>query len=411
MYQFLDSKGEILYVGKAKDLRNRVSSYFLQEKSLTGKTALLVNQIRKIRVILVESELESLLLEAALIKKYTPKYNIRLVDGKSYPLIAITIKEPYPAVLTARRTDNKKALYFGPYPSSGAMYMVLKLLRRIFPFQSVVNHPKKYCLYHHLGLCPCPPMFTTEEEKKAYKKTLRHIIGFLEGKSKSVVRDLEKERDVYAKNEQFEKAQTVQQQLNAIAKVTEPFVKPFEYVTNPHLRSDTREKEMQSLRELLSKHGMTISLPQRIECFDNSNIQGTNPVASMVVATNGEIDKSQYRKFKIRSVRGPNDFASMEEVFTRRLKHQTDWPLPQLFIVDGGKGQVSAAKKILTKYEISIPLIGLAKREETIITSDLEEIKIPKSSPALQLIMRLRDEAHRFAITFHKSVRNKNLFL
>lgn len=406
MYELLSGTGEILYVGKAKDLKNRVSSYFSSPQMLLGKTRVLVSQVKKIRTTLVESELESLLLEAALIKKHQPKYNIRLTDGKMYPLIRITTHAEYPAVLTARRPDDSNSDYFGPYPSAGEMRRALKVLRKIFPYQSVANHAKKICLYHHLGLCPCPPTFTTPEQKKAYKKTIRHLIGFLEGKSSQVIKDLEKERKAYATHEEFEKAASIQRQLDAIQKVTEPFTRPFDYITNPNLRSDTREQEMKELQSILATHGVLIDLPRRIECYDNSNIQGTSPVASMVVATDGEIDKSQYRKFKIKTVVGPNDFASMEEIFTRRLKH-AEWPFPQLFIVDGGKGQVSSVKKILDRQRITIPLIGLAKQFETIITSDLKEIHIPKSSPALQLIMRLRDEAHRFAITFHRKLRSK----
>ena len=424
VYQFLDDNGEVLYVGKAKDLRNRVSSYFQNKETLIGKTRILVEQIKQIRTTIVESELESLLLEAALIKKYNPKYNIRLTDGKAYPLIRLTAKAEFPAVLTARRVEDAKSLYFGPYPSAGSMRSVLHILRRIFPFQSVLNHPKRKCLYNHLGLCPCPPLFTTNSQRKEYKKTIHHIAKFLDGDIKDVVRELEKERDTYAESEAYEKAQKVQKQLDDIARVTQPFTDPFEYVTNPNLREDMRQKEMEDLQRVLRNKNVFIELPTRIECYDNSNIQGTNPVASMVVLTNGEIDKSQYRKFKIRSVTGPDDFASMKEVFTRRLKH-TEWPLPQLFIVDGGKGQVSVAKEILNDYfkrhpELlsagrqdasgSLPLIGLAKRMETIITSDLEEIHIPKSSPALQLVMRIRDEAHRFAITFHRKLRSQNSF-
>lgn len=397
-------------MGKAKDLRNRVSSYFANPSLLSGKTAILVAQVVKIRITRVESELESLLLEAALIKKHAPKYNIRLVDGKSYPLIRITKHAEYPAVLTARRQDDSQSEYFGPYPNATAMHKVLRLLRRIFPYQSVLNHPKKMCLYNHLGLCPCPPTFTTTGQKNQYEKTIKHIIGFLEGKSKTVIKEIKKERDAASKKEDFEKAADRQKQLDAIARVIEPFVHPFEYVTNPNLRSDTREKEMTNLQEILKQYGIFLDMPQRIECYDNSNIQGANPVASLVVAHDGEMDKSQYRKFKIKSVTGPDDFASMREVFTRRLMH-ADWPLPQLFVVDGGKGQVRAARDVLQSQHITIPLIGLAKRYETIITSDSQEIHIPKSSPALQLIMRIRDEAHRFAITFHKSLRSKTTFL
>lgn len=409
VYQFLDDKGGILYVGKAKDLRSRVSSYFSQPQILTGKTKILVSKVKSIRIIIVESELESLLLEAALIKKYTPKYNIRLVDGKSYPLIRITMKSEYPAVVMARQTEDKKSLYFGPYPNAMSMRKVLRLLRKAFPYQSVLHHPKRYCLYHHLGLCPCPPMFTTDQQKQQYKKTLKRIIGFLEGRSKQIITDLEKERDAYAVNELFEKAKEIQQTLHAISQVTQPFVHPYEYVSNPHFREDLRKKETDSLQEILAKNNVFVGPLNRIECYDNSNIQGTNPTASMVVLTKGEIDKSQYRKFKVRTVLGPNDFATMQEILERRMKH-TEWPYPDLVIVDGGKGQVSSAKKVLEIMHLTIPLIGLAKRDEIIITSSLEEIKLPKSSPALQLIMRIRDEAHRFAITFHRNLRSKNTF-
>ncbi len=375
-----------------------------------GKTAVLVSQVAFIKVTIVESELESLLLEASLIKKYAPKYNIRLTDGKSYPLIRMTIKADFPAVLTARRMEDKNSIYFGPFPSASAVRLVLRSIRKIFPYQSVLNHPKHTCLYNHLGLCPCPPTFTTEAEKKSYKKTLSHIIDFLEGKTAKVLKDLEKERDVLAQKESFEQAAKVQKQIEAIHFVTTPFHQPFEYQTNPHLRSDLRQKELEDLQTILKGYGVVIDIPERIECYDNSNFQGSSPTSSMVVLTNGEIDKSQYRKFKVKQIKGPNDFATMQEVFERRLNHP-EWPYPQLFIVDGGKGQISSALEVLQKRGVTIPLVGLAKRYETIITSDMQEIHLSKHAPALQLMMRIRDEAHRFAITFHRKVRSKNSFM
>ncbi len=409
VYLFLNDKGVILYVGKAKNLKNRVSSYFANKNSLLGKTYQLVGQVKKIRIIQVESEIEALLLEANLIKKYAPKYNIRMTDGKAYPLIRITNKSLYPSVLTARRFDDPKSLYFGPFPNVTAMREVLRLIRRIFPYQSVPNHPKRTCLYHHLGLCPCLPVFPSDNYQKQYKKTLKHIIDFLDGKTAKVIADLEKEREEASKNEAFEKAAHIQKQIDHINYVTHPVHTPFEYETNPNLKGELRMQEMLSLQQVLSAENIHIDLPRRIECYDNSNFQGTNPTSSMVVLTNGEIDKSQYRKFKVKTVKGPNDFASMQEILTRRLKHR-EWPLPQLFIVDGGKGQVSAVKEVFDTLGVTIPLIGLAKREETIITSDLQEISLPKNSPALQLMMRIRDEAHRFAITFHRKLRSKAAF-
>ncbi len=411
MYHFLDKSNTVLYVGKARDLKKRVSSYF-SNKELGEKTRALVSQINSIEVTIVESELESLLLEANDIKKYDPKYNIRLTDGKAYPLIRIVIKDTYPVIISARHPDDKNSVYFGPFPSSKDVRLVLKTLRRIFPYQSVVNHPKRICLYHHLGLCPCPPVFDSPQLKKAYKETMKHIIHFLEGNTKKVLRDLENERDDYTNNEEFEKAGELQKKINAILYVTQPFHKPFEYELNPNLRTDIRHKELTQLGEHLIKGGVPVKELERIECYDMSNIQGHQYVGSMVVLTNGEIDKSQYRKFKIyQQPEGiPNDFAAMAEVITRRLKH-AEWPTPDLIIVDGGKGQVSTTQSVLDMHGVSIPLIGIAKREELLITPDFVEIKLPKDSVALHLVQRIRDEAHRFAITYHRNLRSKSAYL
>jgi len=397
-----------LYVGKAKQLKNRVSSYFTQKHLLSPKTKILVSQIKKIKIVVAESEFESLLLEANLIKKYSPKYNVRLIDGKSYPLIRITVQHEFPAVVTARKIEDVKSIYFGPFPSSNAMQIVIHTLRRIFPYHSALNHQKRICLYNHLGLCPCVSANPTKENKLSYKKTVKHIIDFLNGKTKKVVFDLVSERDELTKLQHYEKAGILQKQINSIEYVTHPFHKPFEYETNPNLRVDLRFSELKDLQKILSVYGIVTDFPERIECYDISNTQGTNSTASMVVLTQGEIDKSQYRKFKMKT-KGPNDFAMMEEVLSRRLKH-SEWEYPKLIVVDGGKGQVSSAKKVLENFS-NIALIGLAKREETIVTSDLREIRLPKSSPALQLIIRIRNEAHRFAVTFHKKLRNSSTFL
>lgn len=407
VYLFLDDKGTVLYVGKAKNLKHRVASYFRQNTTLGEKTNALVTKVKTIKITIVGSEIESLLLEANYIKKYMPQYNIRLTDGKAYPLIQITMGDIYPKVLVARRMEDKKSVYFGPYPNSGAMRLVLKTIRRIFPFQSVNNHPKRQCLYYHLGLCPCPPVFDSPELRKQYKKTVRHIIRFLQGDVQKLIKDLASERKLASKQEQFEEAQKLQDKINAIILITNPVHTPFEYETNPNLRSDLRVQELTSLQEILKNHHVTIAFPERIECYDISNTQGNQSVASMVVLTNGEKDSSQYRKFKITDdIVGPNDFASMKQVLQRRLRH-TEWPFPNLFIVDGGKGQISSALEVLRENNIAIPLVGLAKREETIITSDFKEIVLPKDSPALLVVMRIRDEAHRFAITYHKKLRSK----
>lgn len=457
MYVYLDENDTVLYVGKAKNLKARVSSYFLNTSSLGSKTAALVARIHKIRVTVVESELEALLLEAFYIKKWKPKYNIKLTDNKSYVKIRITKKDIYPKVLLARMHEEKDSVYFGPFPSSGAVKLVLKTIRRVYPFQSVRNHAKRVCLYNHLGLCPCPPVFDSPELRKQYKKNIQGIIRILEGKSRIILKELEKERDRMSKKEDFEKALVLQKKINALSLITQPHHKPFEYDVNPNLRVDLREREMDELREALNMQGMQLQELERIECYDISNIQGTNATASMVVFTNGEKDAGQYRKFRIKREWDtrkkkdlPNDFAMMREVLKRRFKHE-EWNMPSLVIVDGGKGQVASAMVALAESDITVPLVGLAKREETIVIpifgldtkestdnavgrvrsykellnlrfagnpeekvktiivqeENFTEISFPKSSPASQLVQRIRDEAHRFAITYHRKLRSK----
>jgi excinuclease ABC subunit C len=415
VYQFLDGNGAILYVGKAKSLKSRVSSYFTDASQLGQKTRVLVSQIEKIKITIVESELESLLLEAFYIKKFKPKYNVRLADNKSYPLIKITIQDTYPAVLFVRRADDPKAAYFGPYPQSGAVKQVLKFLRRAFPYQTTTTHPKRVCLYNHLNLCPCPPVFDSPHLRKSYKQHIKNIMRVLEGESRNLIKELEKKRDEYSKAEQFEDAGKMQQQISSLSFITQPFHRPLEYDSNPNLREDIRAEESHALRDALEKAGLSVASLQRIECYDISNIQGEHATASMVVFINGEKASAHYRKFKIRISGKPNDFAMMQEVLERRLKH-AEWEYPGLIIIDGGKGQVSASMAVLQAQNRAIPLIGLAKRVETIVIPKIDqttgqmgftEVVLGRSHKAILLITRIRDEAHRFAVTYHRKLRSK----
>lgn len=459
VYRYSDRDGTILYVGKAIDLKSRVSSYFAKSAQLGPKTRAMVAQVETITFTIVESELEALLLEAFYIKKYKPKYNIMLKDSKMYLRIRITIKDDYPRILLARNEDDPKSIYFGPFPSSSAVKLVLKTIRRVFPFVSVLNHPKRICLFHHLGLCPCPPMFGSPELKKTYRKNIKGLIRILEGESQTIMKELEKDRDRASKEERFEEALILQKKINALSLITTPFHRPNEYAVNPNLREDIRQKELDGLQEVLLAQGLQVKDLSRIECYDISNIQGTNATASMVVLTNGEIDKSQYRKFKIKREWDrrnkkdlPNDFAMMKEVLTRRLRHE-DWHFPSLIIVDGGKGQVASGLIALAESGVEIPLVGLAKREETIVVPSIEgndnkqsslkhvrsyhellqirfsgtkeerneeiivqednfiEISLPKNSPSLHLVQRIRDEAHRFAITYHRKLRSTSALM
>lgn len=369
----------------------------------------MVSQIAKIKTISTNSEIEAFLLENQYIKMYKPKYNIKLTDDKAYRMVQITIKDKYPKLLITRRPGDKGSIYFGPFPNAGlALRNVLKTIRKIFPYQSAVNHVKRVCLYNHLGLCPCPPVFDSLEFKKEYVKNIKHIIDFLNGNAKKIIRDLKKDRNVLSKNEEFEKANLLQNKINAIELITGPFYKTkLDLNINPNLTEDLREEEMHGLINILNRNNVGIKNLERIECFDISNISGTSATGSMVTFTNGEKDTSGYRRFKIRTLKTPNDFAMLEEALQRRMKH-SEWPYPDLIIVDGGKGQVSTAIRTIKQFNnLTIPIIGLAKKEETIITSDLKEISLPKDSTALKLIMRIRDEAHRFALTYHRKLRSK----
>lgn len=410
VYLFLNERNVVLYVGKAKDLKKRVSSYFVRKRLLGEKTRLLVSQIRKIKVVIVRSEVESLLLEAACIKKYVPKFNARFTDGKSYPYIRISVENTYPSVQLVRNNKDQKSLYFGPFPNSGAVRFVLLMLRRIFPFQTVNSHVKRICLYYHLGQCVCPPVFDSPALRRDYKRMIRYLIRFLEGKKELLLKELIKKRDRMTLSERFEEAHILQKQIDAIQYVTSSSRQPVEYETNPNLAFDLRSQEIRELQEVLRNAGLGVSSLNRIECYDISNTTGTNAVGSMIVFVQGERNTSAYRRFKISSdIVGPNDVAMIKEVLRRRLTHK-EWNSPDLIIVDGGKAQVSAAGSVVNLAHPHIPVIGLAKKEEVIVTQDFQLLRLPKSSPALQLVMRIRDEAHRFAVSYHRKLRSKFIF-
>ena len=296
IYLFLDEKGKILYVGKAKNLKKRISSYFLKNIDLGTKTSILVSQIAKIKTKITNSEIEAFLLENSYIKKYKPKYNIKLTDDKAYPMVRITIEEKYPKVLTVRRpNDNPPAggsIYFGPFPNGAkALRIVLKTIRRIFPYQSVPNHARKICLYYHLRLCPCPPVFNSPEFKKEYRKNIKHIVDFLNGNAKKIIKDLKKERNALSENEEFEKANFLQSKIKAIELITGPFYKTgLDLNIDPNLTDDLRKKEIQDLIDILNKNNINVKTLERIECYDISNISGTSATGSMVTFINGEKD-------------------------------------------------------------------------------------------------------------------------
>lgn len=353
--------------------------------------------------------MEAFLLEARYIKKFSPKYNSRLIDGKSYPFIKISINDKYPKILITRKADDPTSIYFGPYPNAKAIKLVLRTLRRIFPFQSIVNHPKRVCFYYHIGTCPCPDVNDSEKLRNEYRKNIYHIIDFLNGKIKKVLNDLKRERNKASKSLEFEKAENLQKKIEAIIISTDPATRLFEKEIDPNLEKDKILKSVNLLIKELRNSNIPINNLKRMECYDISNISGQFATGSMVVFIDGKSDTSLYRKFKIKlNERKPNDLAMLKEVILRRLTHK-EWLMPSLIVVDGGKGQVSTVAKIFKTMNLNIPIIGLAKRKETIITQKLNEIRLAHDSPALHLLMRIRNEAHRFAVSYHKKLRLKSL--
>lgn len=407
IYQFYDRRGKLLYVGKAIDLFSRVSSYFAGHQN-SFKTAKLVEEIADIETIVVESELEALVLEANLIKKFLPPYNIKLTDDKDYLYIKITDEE-FPKVVTARKaelSDAKK--YFGPFPSSRTVRETLKRLRRIFPW--CTNPPKKPglknlrpCFYYHLKLCPGACMGAISP--KDYQLNIRNLSLFLEGKKDMLFESLENEMAAYAKHQEFEQAQNIKKTLAGLQYLVQPN-RTSAYLENPNFLEDERLVALNQLQKDLNLP----KLPERIECYDISNTQGNEATGSLVVMTNGEIDKKWYRKFKIQITGRPNDVGMHKEMMRRRLNHP-EWPLPDLFIIDGGRGQVRGSHEELVKKGWgNIPIFGLAKQFEWLYPPEGEIVKISKRSLSLRLLQKLRDEAHRFAITYHRKLR-ANVFL
>ena len=409
VYIFKDSKASILYVGKAIDLYHRVASYF--NRDVVGKTALLVEQIASLDTIIVESELEALILEANLIKKYLPPFNIRLMDDKDYLYIGIT-SEDFPKVITARRADLKTLKkYWGPFPSARTVKDTLKQLRKVFPWCS--NPPKstmqplrlqaklRACFYYHLNLCPgaCVGIINKQE----YGKIVSRFSRFLDGKKDELVEDLSEEMLRYSNLQLFEEAGKVKKILTGIAYMTQTN-RVAQYLQNPNFLEDEKQLALEQLKKDLNLS----KLPGRIEGYDISNIGGKEAVGSMVVLTNGEIDKSQYRKFKIHISGKPNDVGMHKEMMRRRLKHK-DWPFPDLIIIDGGRGQVRGAEFEIRNLKFEIPVFGLAKREEWLYPPEGEIIKLSRKSLSLKLLQKLRDESHRFAITYHRKLHRKSI--
>lgn len=387
VYIFKDRSGKILYVGKAIDLFSRVSTYFQKG------AAFWTEKISFAETVIVESELEALLLEANLIKKYFPPFNIRLTDDKDYLYIAVT-NEDFPEVITARKQNlSGVRKFWGPFPSSRTVRETLKSLRWVFPW---CNGGKRACFYYHLGLCPGPCV--GEITKEDYRKIISRFSKFMDGKKDQLIADLSLEMKRASDKQDFESAAGIKKNIEGILYLTQVNRTKL-YLENPNFLEQERKSALEELQKDLNLK----KLPERIEGYDISNISGKEATGSMVVLTNGEINKSQYRKFKIQMTGRPNDVGMHREIIRRRLNHP-EWPMPDLIIVDGGRGQAKAVNYELRIMNNEPPVYGLAKRMEWLYPPEGEIIKLPKKSLSLKLLQKLRDEAHRFAISYHRKL-------
>lgn len=394
VYFFKNAKGKIIYIGKAAILKNRVSSYFHNSRK-DPKTTLLVKDIADLDWITVESEVEALFLESEFIKRYKPHYNIDWKDEKNFTYIRIS-EDEYPVVTYVRRPLDDKADYFGPYTSADAAKRAMKMLRRVFPYVTHEKWPDRGCLQYHLGLCPGPE--ENAISARDYHRNIRRLKMYLRGHKAKLLTDLEKEMAAASRRHNYEQAAIARNRLRDLQALGKQMI-----FGDKEAFDLSKDQALVGLSERLGLVGE----PRRIEAYDISHIQGTDNVASMVVFTDGVPNRDEYRRFKMR-LRGNDDYAHMKEVILRRFsgKSLTDWPKPDLILIDGGKGQLGAALAAMAERGIDIPTIGLAKREEEIITSS-DIIVLPKSSHVLQLLQRVRDEAHRFAITYHSLLRGK----
>src|SRR3989344_4426632 len=390
-----------IYIGKAINIKDRVKNHFMQP---TYKDSVFVGKITKIDFINTNSEIEALVLEAQLIKKHLPKFNVVWKDGKNYFYVAIT-KSEKPIVFITHQKDSVSTKYIGPFIEGNALKKTLKYLRRVFPYYTSAKHPKNKCTWCHLGLCP-----GTNPNVVEYKKDLKKLMEILQGKRKTVLYALRREMEVFSNSQEYENAQKVHDKIRAL----EQIMQHTHVIESAKITNNQWHTTQKIMQEIL---GMKTTI-NKIECYDVSNIQGKFAVGSMVVFKNGAPDKSQYKKFRIRMKNEPNDIAMLREVLTRRLAHP-EWGYPEVMLIDGGKAQLNVAINSKLQYtnhkqyqnSKNIKIISMAKgRRELFIEGQKKPIPLKDLPQEIyNVIVTLDDEAHRFAITYHKKVRKRAL--
>lgn len=402
---------QILYIGKSINLKARLLSH-LENAKLDPKEAAIINGSNSVEYIVTDSEFKALLLESSLIQKHRPKYNSRWRDDKSYLYIKITVKDSYPKVFSVRRENDGQSSYFGPFPSQKDVDMILRTTRKIFPFCTQQKISKKPCFYSKIGLCqPCPNFIDNlanlKEKTKLrnqYRRNIRQLILVLHGKVELVLRNSYQLIKQYGADQNYEEALNLRNKIQQFESLI--YQKQFSSDISTHYNTSS-----QSLRQLQHILGLTVQL-QRIECYDISNLFQKDATASMVVFSDGQPDKSQYRRFKIKNPSLNSDLEMLEEVFSRRFRQK--WPLPNLVVVDGGTPQVLKTKQVLMLVHQSTPLVGIAKHPDRLVLDlpdGLKTIRPSANNLGFNLVQAIRDESHRFAKKYHLLLRHKRLML
>ena len=389
VYSMKDKAEQVIYIGKAKSLRKRLGTYL--GRDLSSKTIALMSNVDDIEYQLCQNESLALLLEASLVHKYKPKYNVSLRDDKSFPVVKIT-NEEFPAIYITRKRIKDGSRYFGPYTNAKLLKVALKIIRRNFPYRSCKKIPGKACIYYRLKLSPAPCIGKISQE--AYVKNIENICLILEGKSDALIKKLTQEMNLKSKEQRFEEAAKIRDQIEALSVMAQ---------SSSRL---SRKDVLEDLKNLLQ----LAKLPERIEAFDISDISGKEATGSMVSFYKGLPYKNNYRRFRIKTIQSIDDYKMLAEVIQRRYSRliRENLAFPDLVLIDGGKAHLLTAEREMNKLGIRIPLVSIAKdRENIYIKNKINPIRLDSDIPALNLIRRIRDEAHRFALAYHHILRRK----
>ena len=404
---YLFKKEKIInYIGKSINIKARISSH-LENAKLDNKERLITHNSNIIETITTESEFKALILEAKLIRELQPKYNSIWKDDKSPLYIKITIKNKFPKVVITRKETDKQSLYFGPFSSVRMVEKIINDIRRITPFCTQKKISKKACFYSKIGLCnPCPNEITNLTDKKRYRKNINQVVSVLKGNVKKIVKNFYQQLNIFIKNNQYEQAIVIRNKI-------------FRFDRLLDLRDDSEfsqinnnnEKKLEEMLVILKKYFSQLIKLDRIETYDISNLGLNQAVGSMVVMKNSQIDRGEYRRFKIKQIGLRSDFDRLSEVIKRRLKQS--WPVPDLMIIDGGRPQIKTIIKVFQENQINIPLLGIAKNPDRVIVGveELPNLFLKNDSKVLNVIRLLRDESHRFARKYHLFLRSKDFLL